>query len=197
MARRSDHSKEELEKIIFEAANKLIEKDGLNGLSARKLATAIGYTPGTIYSFYENLNELILKVNGKTLDLIYKKIEKSMGKSNSRDKLIKAIAESYIEYGQKNTNRFRTLFEFNYLQDGKKELPDWYLSKVQNNFGLIEAALTGNQCSDQSEIQAKVLWSGLHGIAMLSLSGKLDSVKLKSTQLLLDNFVAIFLRGLK
>ncbi|MDA0772212.1 MAG: TetR/AcrR family transcriptional regulator [Cyanobacteria bacterium] len=197
MARRSDHSKEELEKIIFDAANKLIEKDGLNGLSARKLATVIGYTPGTIYSFYENLDELILRVNGKTLDQIYSKLEKSIAKNKARNKAIKAIAESYLNYGQKNINRFRTLFEFNYLQDGKKELPDWYQDKVSKNFGLIEAVLTGNQCSDQSEINAKVLWSGLHGIAMLSLNGKLDSVKLKSSQVLLDSFVEIFLRGLK
>ena len=192
MARRSDHSKAQLEEIIFLAANKLIEENSLEGLSARKLATDIGYTAGTIYSFYENINELILKVNGKTLDLIYKKIEKASSSSKDKNKAIKAIAEAYLDYAKKHMNRFRALYEFNYGED----LPDWYQAKVKMIFDLIEGRLTVNQCSETSEISAKVLWSGLHGIAILSLSGKLNNVKLKSSKQLLDSFVDIFLRGL-
>lgn len=192
MARRSDHSKAQLEEIIFDAANKLIEKDSLEGLSARKLATDIGYTAGTIYSFYENLNELILKVNGKTLDLLYKKIDKASSTNKDKNKAVKAIAEAYLDYAKKDMNRFRALYEFNYGD----QLPDWYQAKVKMIFDLIEGRLTANQCSDTSEINAKVLWSGLHGIAILSLSGKLNNVKLKSSKLLLDSFVDIFLRGL-
>lgn len=194
MARRSDHSKAELEKIIFEAANKLVDKDGLAGLSARKLATAIGYTPGTIYSFYENLNDLILQINGKTLEQIYSKLEKASSNTKSVNKSIKAIAESYLDYAQKNNKRWRCLYEFSHPE--KTKLPDWYQERINKIFDLLDSRLESHCKNSKNDLQAKVLWSGLHGIAMLSLSGKLDSVKVKSTEELMNSFIDIFLKGL-
>lgn len=195
MARRSDHSKEELQKLIFDTANKLVEQEGLTGMSARKITSEIGYTPGTIYSFYENLNELTLHVNGKTLDLIYTKLEKSISKTKSTNSAIKAIAETYLSYAQKNINRFRALYEFNYTESNNQSLPDWYQEKVERNFALIDAVLNKNHCGNNE--QAKVLWAGLHGIAILSLTGKLDTVKVKSSKKLVENFLSIYLKGIK
>ncbi|MDD9898260.1 MAG: TetR/AcrR family transcriptional regulator [Candidatus Melainabacteria bacterium] len=195
MARRSDHSKEELEKLIFDTANKLVEQDGLDAMSARKVTTAIGYSPGTIYSFYDNLDELTLAVNGKTLDLIYNKLEKAISKAKSSKQAIKAIAEAYLNYAQKNINRFRALYEFNYSQESGQSLPNWYQDKVTRIFELIDAVLNRNHCGNNE--QAKVLWAGIHGIAILSLSGKLDSVKVKSSKKLLENYLDIYLRGIK
>ena len=66
MARRSDHTKDELKDIILSASRKIIEKEGFQNLSARKIATAIKYAPGTLYNFCKNLDELILQINAQT-----------------------------------------------------------------------------------------------------------------------------------
>ena len=71
MARRSDHTREELRRMALDAARAIIESDGLRALSTRRLAKAIGYTPGTLYQLFEDLDDLIIEVNVETLDALH------------------------------------------------------------------------------------------------------------------------------
>ena len=48
MARRNDHSKEELQSMAIDATRSLISQAGYEGVSARKVANSIGYTVGTL-----------------------------------------------------------------------------------------------------------------------------------------------------
>ena len=43
MGRRSDHSREELYELALATARRIVEKDGPTGLTARKVAGAMGY----------------------------------------------------------------------------------------------------------------------------------------------------------
>lgn len=195
MARRSDHNKEELEQMIFNAALELIETEGLIGLSARKIAAKISYTPGTIYSFYENLDELIFKINAETLEQIYEALEHCSNKSKSDTKTIRDLAKCYLTYAIDNHNRWKVLYEYAH-PTGK--LPEWYQSKIDKIFSLLESKIN-EVCknSKQSKTHAQILWASLHGIAILALSGRLDTVKNKSALNLVDEFCTIFLAGIK
>ena len=68
MARRSEHSREQLTEMILNAAQQIVINDGFAGLSARKIATDIGYTVGTLYIVFDNLDDIILHINARTLD---------------------------------------------------------------------------------------------------------------------------------
>ena len=57
MARRSDHSREELYELALEKAGEIAEKEGLRGLTARGVAREIGYTIGTLYNIFEDLDD--------------------------------------------------------------------------------------------------------------------------------------------
>lgn len=67
MARRPDHSRDELYALAMNAARGIVERDGIRGLTARNIATAIGYSPGTLYNLFDNLDDLALQINGATL----------------------------------------------------------------------------------------------------------------------------------
>lgn len=45
---------------FIEATEKLIEEEGIDGLSIRKIATEAGYNSATIYNYFENLEILVL-----------------------------------------------------------------------------------------------------------------------------------------
>ena len=66
MGRRSDHSREEIRQMALQAAESIVTEGGYKALSARKVASEIGYTVGTLYLVFENLDELVLYVNGRT-----------------------------------------------------------------------------------------------------------------------------------
>ncbi len=50
MARRADHTREELAGLVVGAAEDLARREGLRGVAMRRIATEIGYAPGSIYS---------------------------------------------------------------------------------------------------------------------------------------------------
>ena len=68
MARRSNHAPEVLREMILDAAGTLIKSGGLSGLSAREIARIIGYSPGTLYNVYANLDDIVLHVEARVLD---------------------------------------------------------------------------------------------------------------------------------
>ena len=77
MARRSDHSREELYVMALAAAREIAEKDGLRGLKARRISREIGYTVGTLYNVFSNLDDLIIHLKLRlipvSLDVTYRR----------------------------------------------------------------------------------------------------------------------------
>ena len=84
MARRSDHSREELREMALAATEEIIDQQGLAGLTARKVAAGIGYTVGTLYLVFRNLDDLIdlTPQNGELAlgELMEREIEKEVGR---------------------------------------------------------------------------------------------------------------------
>ena len=68
MGRRSIHTPDELRELIIEATTSIVEQDGLEGLSAREIAKRVGYSPGTLYNVFENLDDLLLIIEARLLD---------------------------------------------------------------------------------------------------------------------------------
>jgi len=52
MGRRSTHTPQQLRELILDAAQDIIQVQGLAGLSAREIARRIEYSPGTIYNMF-------------------------------------------------------------------------------------------------------------------------------------------------
>lgn len=195
MARRNDHSKEELKALIFETAKKIIKKKGYQALSARKLADEIGYTAGTIYSFYKNIDDLIMHINASSVDAIYDKLAKELNSCSSK-KSIETIAKIYVDYSSKNQHLWELLFDYRYKKDFK--LPKWYQEKVSRNFDIVAKAIKedSNTKKDANKL-ARVLWAGLNGIIVLSSRDKLSTVNSDSVDSLIKVFVENFSRGIK
>lgn len=51
--------REQIKKKIFDAASDIIIAEGLEKLSIRKIAERIEYSPGVIYNYFKNKNEII------------------------------------------------------------------------------------------------------------------------------------------
>ncbi|MGX6979797.1 TetR/AcrR family transcriptional regulator [Vagococcus elongatus] len=58
MEKRRTLEKEKMKKLILDAGIKIINEDGFEKLSMRKIAELIGYSPTTIYIYYENKAEI-------------------------------------------------------------------------------------------------------------------------------------------
>ncbi len=66
MARRADHTREELASMALKAARDIIVKSGAAAFSTREVAARMGYTVGTLYQLFRDAEDLIERVNAET-----------------------------------------------------------------------------------------------------------------------------------
>ncbi len=195
MARRSDHSREELKELALQAAEQIIVDQGLAGLSTRKVAGAIGYTAGSLYLVFENIDDLLWHLNSRTLDDLYEHLEEIASACDSPRACLLAVAQGYVSFANANRSRWAVIFE----REMANQTPDWYLQKITQMFGLIENMLqTMLPHADASQIRdaGRALWSGVHGVCMLHLTGKMDITSSSFVQHLIQVLVDNFLDGL-
>lgn len=197
MARRSDHSREEIKEMALNAAMEVLEQEGAKGLSARKVASAIGYTVGTLYLVFKNQQEMVLQLNARTLDDMDEWLEgRSSHCTTPRDCLV-TLAGAYIDYAVAKSARWNLLFD-TVVAEGEV-LPEWYLSRLGRLFGRVErmlAPLKADHEAVEIERAARVLWASVHGICTLKIRHRLDLAGNQTTeemaQMLIDNFLKGF-----
>lgn len=197
MGRRSVHTADELREHILTAATDLIASSGLKGLSAREIARRIGYSAGTIYNVFENLDDLILTIEGRMLDELAAKLDGLPDDSDPRERVLR-FAETYIAYTHANPRLWNLLFEHHLPAD--RHVPSEYQMKLEGLLKRIEAALAPLlQHADEAEVRrrARVLWAGVHGITSLSTADKLSSITSDSAAPLVRDLVETYLEGLK
>jgi len=195
LARRSDHSREELHTIILAAAREIAEKEGLRGLTARRIADKIGYAPGTIYNLFVNLDDLIIRLRGETLDELYEFLS-SESIDGEPDEILINTARNYIIYIHEHPKLWNLMFEHT-LQDGQKA-PEWYQEKSLRLLSLAEVAIAQFFSSDQKAERfhnAQILWAALHGICSVQIAGKL--VKKESAEAMVESLISKYVEGLR
>ena len=138
MGRRSTHTPLQLRQLILDAAQEIIVAGGLASLSAREIARRIGYSPGTIYNMYENLDDVVLNVEARVLDALDARLAAVLVETGSPVQ-VPQLALAYLAFTQENPRLWNLLFE-HHLPAGT-ELPPWYQEKLEGLMGRIETAL--------------------------------------------------------
>ncbi len=194
MARRADHTREELKELAIAAGQELIRREGLAGFSARKAASAFGYTVGTLYHVFGSYDDYLLHINARTLDRWYDEMQAAV-KAHAGTAAVHALAQAYIGFARANYHEWSALFAHR-LAEGR-DLPEWYAPRMTRFFTLTEQTLlplvSGREAA---AIGARVLWAGIHGICVLALSGKLDATGAGSAEALAHDLVGRYLQGL-
>ena len=195
MARRSDHSREEIKELALNATEEIVAEAGFHALSARKVASAIGYTVGTIYLVFKNLDDLIMQVNARTLETLYKNVSTLQKKDTPQENLVQ-FGHAYFEFAQQNPHLWSLIFQHHVAGGGdiNPELGE----RIQTLFDLVETEIKSlNLKKEKSEIHAAslALWSGVHGITILAITDKLFMADGVTAQEMIDQLINNFLTG--
>lgn len=182
--------------MALEAGRGIAERGGLPALTARAIAAEIGYSPGTLYNLFEDLDDLIVHLNADTLDRLYDAVSAAEPGRSAEDALM-ALARAYIRYTSANRSLWALLFEHR-MPEGRA-LPAWYEAKVSRLIGLVDAALAPLYPRDDDaparRRAAAVLWSALHGICTLTLSDKMALIETAPAEELAETLVRTFVNG--
>jgi AcrR family transcriptional regulator len=194
MGRRSDHSREKLQELIIKATLDLVKQHGADNVTARQIATAVGYTPGMLYSVFINLRDIFLHVNQIGLRTLYALCVKAQRDSRTPEDAIKAMGIAYLQFAEEHTHQFDLMFTRSIQH--VETTPPGLGNQIRTLFELIEGQLRKlNDIATEERVKlgARALWSGVHGTAALRLSDQLylDSPNADRDiiELLVENFV--------
>jgi AcrR family transcriptional regulator len=194
MAKRSEHSLEELKALVLKAAETIVIGEGFSALKMRRIAMDIGYTVGSIYMVFNNMADLIMHINAKTLDAIAAELKQVQ--DCNIEPSIETLAIAYLGYANQNFNRWRNVFENPFPTETKT--PDWYQDKFDNVFALIDerfAKFKPELAEGHRKRAARALWCGIHGICVLSLKGELDKTDINDIEESIVLLARSFMQG--
>lgn len=188
MGRRNLHSKIELQELILQAAYELINKGGFQSITARNIAAKIGYTPGTLYHAFENLDDILIHLKSKALDKFILFFDDYF---SNKKFTIEDFIKFYIEYCNKFQQDWSLLSE-KHLE--KNSLPAWYQEKISNTFKYLVTHVSSFTGTDlkKSVMITKLVWSSCQGLCSLSTAGKLELIDEKDLESLCSEFSRMF-----
>lgn len=191
MGRRSEHSREEIRDMAIEAAARIVEKEGYQSLTARKVAAKIGYTVGTLYHVFKNFDDLVMNLNARTIDEMAGLIQQQVKRKRNPEVRIRTMAEYYVQYATDHPDRWRLVFEHEPPRGMPtppqlKERRDVMFEMVADNL----RELAPERIPQEVSHTATALWSGIHGICILALTGKLYLGGAFSMVKLMDTLIA-------
>jgi len=158
--------------MSLQAAEDILTREGAHALSVRRIAQSIGYTHGTLYLVFRNLDGLLLELNARTLDDLAAALEAAAGPARGARARLDALAAAYLDFARGHTARWRLVFE-HHLPPGEA-LPAALAARIAHGYRTLHEALAdaGAAPGERATLGA-ALWSAIHGVCQLSLDGKL------------------------
>jgi len=164
---------------LIDLAEAQIAEGGLVSLRARDLAKGAGCAVGAIYNHFDDLNALILEVNGRTFSRLGEAVGGAVAQAEALDPKQRLIAMShaYLDFAAEQQTLWRALFDVQMSLDGP--VPDWYLQALGGLFAYIAAPLREmlpDMPEAELDLMTRALFSSVHGIVLLGLERRISGV---------------------
>lgn len=186
---------------LVDAGETILTKQGLNALTARAVASAVGCSVGAIYNVFEDIDGLIIAVNSRTLAKLDQKISGFVPGGAcglEPEDCLNELAVAYCQFAVEHTNAWSALFEHG--ERISRKIPDWHMDEHVHLVGHIVKSLQRLQpaISDEDSWQlAGLLFSAVHGVVSLGLQGFFFAVPQRKLEAQVSLLVRATLGGLE
>lgn len=170
---RRARQRQNLRQQILDAARDTLVREGYDGLSMRRVAERIDYSPTAIYLHFKDKQELVFSLCDETFARLAAELE-SLEK-DCPDPLVRMRQgmERYIEFGLKNPNHYLPAFILPHPEealDPKRQLE--ILAAGSNSMralGILRTAIADAIKAKKirkvdPDVTARAFWGALHGI---------------------------------
>lgn len=196
MGRRSVHSPEELRQLILDASQTIVERSGLTGLSAREIARMIGYSPGTLYNIFENLDDVLMTLQVQLMERTVEHMRRvQLGACGHQN--IDALSNAYVEFALAN-RRIWSLFLAHTLPPSGT-MPAPFYEHTESLIDIIKQGLkplAPDASPARLDTLARSLWGGVNGITAIAATEKGVYMTPATIQSYAKELTSNFLKGL-
>jgi AcrR family transcriptional regulator len=186
MPKKKTYHHGDLKNALIKAGVKILAKDGVSGLSLRKVASKAGVSHTAPYSHFADKQALIAAISTEGFRQLYERVNKVVEeyKTEPSRQLIET-AWAYVQFALDDPDRFKVMFSG--VLDKEKEYPE-FVAESQRNFQLVKRIVETNQAagmlrSGPSDLAALSAWGIFHGFIMLLLEGQISHTILEQKSL--------------
>lgn len=186
MPKKKTYHHGDLKNALIKAGVEILAKDGVGGLSLRKVALKAGVSHSAPYAHFVDKQALIAAISTEGFRQLYKRVSTVAEeyKTKSPRQLVEA-AWAYVQFALDDRDRFKVMFSG--VLEKEKEYPE-FVAEAQKNFQLVKMIVEANQASGvlrsgPSDLAALSAWGIIHGFVMLLLEGQISHSVLEQKSL--------------
>ena len=181
-----------LRAALIDAAETQIAEGGLATLKARSVAQVAGCSVGAIYNIFDDLDALVMAVNGRTFRRLGAFVVGAVDDAEAGGPSAKLVALShgYLRFAVSHTHLWRALFDLEMSVEGP--VPAWCLQELGAVFALIAAPLSElfpDMARSELDLMVRGLFSSVHGIVLLGLEKRISAVPQDQIEKMLEQIL--------
>ena len=169
IAARKEREKEEMRSLILDAARKIFLEKGYYQASIRNIAEEIEYSPGTIYLYFKDKDEIFHALHEEGFRKMLEKMQPLEHVTDPFERL-KAMGLVYLEFAKNNKDFYDLMFIIQAPIKHEREKEEWqmghrtldYLKNV-----LRQCQQKGHFKNQDIEFLSFAIWSAVHGMCAL------------------------------
>jgi len=169
--KRREKQKAELRSELVAAAHKLVQEEGYEGLTIRKLAKRVGYAPMSVYSYFADKQDILFALAEDAFETLARRIEEHP--SDDPVEALQAVMTEYAAFGLGNPNEYRTVFmtektrppEGRSFQEMHEANPAMKVLITR-----VEACVAAGKLQGDPRAIATMLWAVGHGTISLLIT---------------------------
>lgn len=160
---------------ILTAAEKVFAREGAEGLSIRRLAENIDYSPAAIYKYFSSKDELVDELKETFFELILENVNRIADTSMPFHERSRDCVATYVRIATEKPYHYAAAFTGESPSgDGPVDgEPGFETSKKGQAFNVLKSMIAegieiGSFRSDiDPSLAAKSIWASMHGLAMM------------------------------
>ena len=162
-----------LRQALINAGIKIINENGEENLSLRKVAAACGVSHAAPYAHFKDKEELIDAIKETVTEKFMEKLVEAVEGKPSADAAIIAMGRAYVTFFSKNPDYYIFLFgkqnitaHLKMNKEYKGDYPPFLLLRRMYLLHLQENGL--EKTAEEQEIELIKIWSIVHGMASIA-----------------------------
>lgn len=200
MEEKRHKNKAEFRSEILAAARDIFSADGYASFSMRRLASRIGYSPTTIYLYFQDKDELLFCLCEELYSELFTKLHELRQSGTEPVAILRTVLLMYVQFGLTNPDHYRVVFFSNQTVYGSPEgfmATDTMSRRTYFYFRdlVAECGAGGTFRYHDMDLLAQTLWAAMHGVVTAAIFTR--DFPLVDPGLLAETMVDGLLRGLQ
>lgn len=161
-----------MRRLIIEAAQRLFVTEGYESTTIRRIAEAIEYTPGAIYSYFKDKDAILYALHQEGFREMQQRFEGAVGQAQNPLEQLIALGEAYIGFARANPELYHLMFVAQATSRTLSEAESWPEGTAVYDVlrSLVRTAVTDGWIRPgDPEVIAFTLWAMVHGAATLDI----------------------------